>query len=179
MILFEIKKATPPILQKREIWAGGCVKKQSFLSGVAWDVFVSLRTPDVTESRLVWAWHQEFVADWGIPNPGSHSLGLLLQSKREILNYLKALKEIHLSQCSTYTLTWHFKMQRVALFFFFINQSLIMDNQEFGSTCCIILALPLTPLWPWKFLVPCTHLPIPQWIWCLPSRWLDVVELGN
>lgn len=52
-------------------------------------------------------------------------------------------------------------MQKQTLYSLFkINQSLIMDNLEFGSTCCVILALPPTPLWPWKFLIPCTHLPI-------------------
>lgn len=102
-------------------------------------------------------------------NPGSPSLGLLLQSKREILIYLKTLKEIQVpldSQGSTYTLTWFrlfdtFEMQKQTLYSLFkINQRLIMDNLEFGSTCCVILALPPTPLWPWKFLIPCTHLPI-------------------
>lgn len=103
----------------------------------------------------------------GISNPGSPSLCLLLRFKWEILNYFKALKEIQVpldSQGSTYTLTWFrlfgtSKMQEGA-FFFLMNQSLILDNLEFGSTCCIILALPPTPLWPWKFLILCTHLPI-------------------
>lgn len=64
------------------------------------------------------------------------------------------------------------------LFLLLTSQSLLRDNLEFGNTWFITLVVPLTPLWPWKFLVSCTHLPVFPLIWCCHSRRWQGLALG-
>lgn len=58
-----------------------------------------------------------------------------------------------------------------------------MDNLEFGSTCCIILALHWLLCGPGSFLFPVPTSPSSQWIWCLPSRfwccWVGELKPSN
>lgn len=74
-------------------------------------------------------------------------------------------------------------MQKWALYSPYIQVGLITDDLEFGSTCFIILVLPLTPLWPWKFVVflyPLPHLYNGSDIFT-SGGWqgLDIVEYVN